>query len=169
MATDYRDIIDTLAAYLAADATVTALLGTTTIGGVASQANSIFYGPSPQPPVFPCISLRAFGPYSAASTLHENPHAFASLEFEVTVFGEESSMWDIQAEVDERMERANLKITGDSANDLTDSASWAIKDINVAGSWVNVDVRPEISKDAVGQNLVQRTKTYTILAADKGI
>ena len=161
MAADYGLILKIIVDALKAQAGITGLLGTSTIGGTASQANSIFYGPQVQRPVvFPCISLRDFGPYAADVAMHDNPMLLCQMMVEVSIFGTSSAIRDIQAEIDAYLEEAEW-------SGALDTATWAIKDIDTSGGWTNVVVPKELTADGSTTNLEQRSKTYPVVAANK--
>lgn len=161
MASHPSEIVEALGAFLAADSTITDLLATRTIGGVASKANSIFTGTINEPPALPCISLRFMGPRPRVLDVHENPHKISGFDLEVSIFGDQVAAWGIAAEVDERLEAGNIGATA-----ISDPSHWAIKDIATQGEWTDIDIPRDIRHDNFGEHLVQLVKVYEVFACD---
>jgi len=160
-ANDYGGVLSIVVTGLKARTALTTLLATRNIAGTSSKANSIFYAThAPLPPLFPCIAMRDFGPFAADPTKHELPMLLCRVAVELSIFGRSQDIRAIQSEIDLYLESAEY-------SGALDTASWAIKDIDTSGGWVNVQVPKELTADGSTTNLEQRAKTFDVVAANK--
>jgi hypothetical protein len=162
MAASYDQIIAAVVARFKADTSITALLTSRTIGATTNGANNIVTGRLPDKVLMPCVILEDYGPRPAVRTMHENPMQYIVVDVDVKVVGDADALYQIQAEIDESMESANLGATA-----IADTADWTIKDVESAGAWTPSFIPKECRMDSTVQNPESRSKSFAVYAALK--